>query len=410
MNYIEISRTYTNEDKEKQVEDNIKFVLSYNQYQDKASCKKFLIKRRGLIVMSLFDVLNDIDDIYLRVELLRKVEKISNCERIVGRNGQEVIILHKCNDRGCPVCSHSRALKIRSLLKQIIKKNKKYRYSMLTLTVKDKDLNREKYQFYNKQVAKLIKKYQRKHKIYGSYRVQENKIRDGKYHLHYHILLASEYIKKNEISREWLKLTKDSFIVDIKEVNRTSEAVNEICKYITKIQDFEELENNKRSLIAFYKYIIDIKNLRTMQGTGLFYNLNETEIEKQITDEEEEECKQDKNVYFWDTLKQYEEAKKYYNFCLSWVNKNCKEQVKELRDIIYNELINLCDKKEYRELNDSKKKMYRVINFVVKDKRIDKLRLILPVDKLIKCYHKENEYHGLFVEKEKYITGYFLYN
>jgi len=410
LNYIEISRTFKEEDR-------LKLALSFNEYEeyvkDKAKYyKKYLIKTRGKMSMELYNSLDTIKDVYLRVELLRKVEKISNCERIVGRNGQEVVILHRCNDRGCPVCSYIKSQKVRYLLKKIMKENKKYRYSMLTLTVKDKDLYREKYQFYNKQVAKLIKKYQRKHKIYGSYRVQENKIRDGKYHLHYHILLASEYIKKSEISREWLKLTKDSFIVDIKEVNKTSEAINEICKYITKIQDWNSLIEDKDSLIAFHKYFIDIKGLRTMQGTGIFYNLNESEIEKEINQEERDRDRLDKNTYYWNTLKTFDNAVQYYNFVLSWIDNNLSnndKQVEELREIVRNELINLNLKKEARENNRDSKKIYSIINFVVKCKKTGKSRLILPIETLISCYYKENEYRGMFWDKQQQYLGYDMF-
>ncbi|MHA1233420.1 MAG: protein rep [Candidatus Helarchaeota archaeon] len=128
---------------------------------------------------------------------VNKVVELTN--RVVG--------LYFCHSRLCPICEYKKnevfRIQIKNRVKELIENDKNIRFSFMTLTIKDKDLNREKYMFYKKQVSKILAYYKRKGLIRGAVYVQENKIKNDSYHLHYHILLAgAKYIKKSLISEK----------------------------------------------------------------------------------------------------------------------------------------------------------------------------------------------------------------
>jgi ribosomal protein L37AE/L43A len=86
---------------------------------------------------------------------------------------------------------------------------------------------------------------------------------DAGYHYHYHILMVSEkehdiYDFKNDVEKEWLRLTGDSYIVDVQKMNNSQHGLNYLLKYVCKtekmtkgLQLYYDLTQGKRYFQTF---------------------------------------------------------------------------------------------------------------------------------------------------------------
>jgi len=107
------------------------------------------------------------------------------------------------------------------------------------------------------------KKFWREHCI-GGCAVLEVKIgRDLLWHPHLHCLVEGAYLPQKQLSREWLKVTGDSFIVDVRLVQRERHEVRYVCSYVGKpldasifnlpdrLDEFVRSIKGKRLILAF---------------------------------------------------------------------------------------------------------------------------------------------------------------
>jgi hypothetical protein len=123
------------------------------------------------------------------------------------------------NSRTCPVCRkkwygyHFGALK-----RYVSSWPKVY---LLTLTLKnvpDNEISRWHVQRLREAFSKL--RYRLKQSIKdGFYVIQMTNSGEG-WHLHLHVLFRGDYVSASQISKAWLEITKDSYIVNIKLVDR----------------------------------------------------------------------------------------------------------------------------------------------------------------------------------------------
>ncbi len=231
-----------------------------------------------------------------------------------------------CNSRICERCGRRYGRKIKNSLNQVLKPYfhkpiKGFGVFLLTLTVQtdryDDMPSREDIQrfykessnflrlFYGKYSCKMTssgkviedqtrmkfengkiggKKIRRKPKIKPNGKEEWRRWRGAGYiaaieigkgnNLHCHAVIFAPYISQKKLSATWLKLTGDSFIVDIRSIKKVQTAVGYILKYIIKPPQTD-------SYVELVDYIETIKGTRRIRTGGVFYNrIKKEESEK----------------------------------------------------------------------------------------------------------------------------------
>ncbi|GAI34122.1 unnamed protein product, partial [marine sediment metagenome] len=67
----------------------------------------------------------------------------------------------------------------------------------------------------------------------------------SQHHPHLHLLLDSVYIDKKDLASEWFKCTGNSYIIDIREIYNTSNAVKEVARYSATPCDLREFPKDR---------------------------------------------------------------------------------------------------------------------------------------------------------------------
>lgn len=163
----------------------------------------------------------------------------------------------KCHDRFCVPCSRERSARIRDAL--LLHMYKRPNLSLLTLTLRHTDgplaetLDRLNHAFRSLRGTPLWHG-----SIQGGVSIIETKVSatDGLWHCHIHAIIEHKFVRQSDLSRAWLKITKDSDRVHIRRVGSLAGASSYITKYVTKAADSSIIRNPTRlaeALTAFQR-------------------------------------------------------------------------------------------------------------------------------------------------------------
>ena len=152
----------------------------------------------------------------------------------------------------CPLCAIRRGAKTLSRyldrFEANVAENASLKPYLVTLTVKDGDNLKERFnhlqksvQYYHKQRHLKGRKCEAKkaHGAAWSYEVKRGK-NSGSWHPHVHaVWLCEDEPDQAAISREWLAITGDSYIVDVRPINQADPAAGfmEVFKYAVKFSE-----------------------------------------------------------------------------------------------------------------------------------------------------------------------------
>lgn len=187
----------------------------------------------------------------------------------------------------CPFCARARAAKnVQKYMERfhvLMEENPKLVPALLTLTVRNGDDLRERFNH----LQKSWKKYQEKRRDYfkkgrgfnelckvaGAVFSYETTVNQdtGEWHPHLHVVvLLSEYLDIKKLSQEWESITGDSRIVDIRRLQATedgsmADAFCEVFKYAMKFSELELDEN--------YEAYVSLKGSRLQGSFGLFWGV-----------------------------------------------------------------------------------------------------------------------------------------
>ncbi|MEK4504387.1 protein rep [Bacillus sp. FSL R12-0069] len=216
-----------------------------------------------------------------------------------------------CKVRLCPICNWRRSMKIAQQNREIVleaNKREKLRWIFLTLTtgqtVEGKDL-KERIEHSMKSFNRLMKYKRVDDVVRGYFRGLEVTKSKGKYHPHFHVLIAvkpsyfkDKYIKQNDWSEIWQKALKLDFkpTVDIRAVKPNEKhrkltednvkefegALQEVSKY--PVKDTEFLKGDRQES-AMTVYTMD-KSLSYKRLIGYGGLLKEIRKELQLKDVE----------------------------------------------------------------------------------------------------------------------------
>lgn len=189
----------------------------------------------------------------------------------------------------CPLCAIRRGAKqVQAYLEKfefLREQNSNLRPYLLTLTVKNGQDLEERFEHLTKSVRKLFKRRRdaidgkgssELLKALGGVFSYELTLSEHGWHPHVHmvilcdkddpILFDQAKPKDTELSKEWLGITKDSFIVDVRPIEGDpAEGFIEVFKYALKFSDLSPQEN----LSAF----LTLKGRRLTGSFGLFWGV-----------------------------------------------------------------------------------------------------------------------------------------
>lgn len=170
----------------------------------------------------------------------KRVERFCNCGSLswvlqsTTNPGTYRIACNRCRDRWCEPCAHDRRLIVARNLREFTRE-KTVRF--LTLTIKSSD------DALSVQIDRIIKCFARFRGLKairpcmtgGVYflEISRNE-KSGQWHPHIHCLFEGSYLPKPQAVTSWLQVTKDSYILDIRQVRNSGEVAGYIAKYAAK--------------------------------------------------------------------------------------------------------------------------------------------------------------------------------
>lgn len=196
----------------------------------------------------------------------------------------------------CPFCAMRRGTKYLQAYKQrlevVFQENPKLRAFMVTLTVKDGESLSERFAH----LRAALKKYkeQRRNALKGQRFVEFAKafggvhsieIKRGKnsglWHPHVHMIwLCEAPPSASQLSKEWLAITGDSYIVDVREFYGESvvDGFLEVFKYALKFSDMELSDNWEAYKLLKEKRLVD--NFGLLRGVKVPEELTDEDIDE----------------------------------------------------------------------------------------------------------------------------------
>jgi hypothetical protein len=139
-----------------------------------------------------------------------------------------------CHDRFCVPCARTRAWRIRENLAKHIWDHPS-RFLTLTLKHCDAPLRQQVDRLY-KCFAKLRGRVLWRDRVRGGLATLELKWSDRSqsWHPHLHCILDAKYIPHPSLKKDWLSITGDSSVVDIRLAPSSFKAIHYLLKYVTK--------------------------------------------------------------------------------------------------------------------------------------------------------------------------------
>lgn len=177
---------------------------------------------------------------------------------------------NKCRDRICEACNRDK----RTTISQNLARQLPNQYlRLLTLTLKSTDEPLEK------QIQRLISSFRRlrhsapmRKRIHGGIYFLELTINSATalWHPHLHCICTGLFLPVHTVRSQWLKITKDSFICDVRFIKNPAVAAGYITKYASKTINtavWNSPDHLQEALIA-------LQSVRSFQTFGNMKQLN----------------------------------------------------------------------------------------------------------------------------------------
>lgn len=197
-----------------------------------------------------------------------RATRINCCSQCVsvgtGANGVPAVRIHRCRDRLCQICQRYRSIaaqeRIEALLRTMLSPK------LLTLTLADDGQPLlDRLQRLMQSYRDLRRRQAWSANVRGSVAVVEiTRGADGQHwHTHLHVLIDAPYIPKATLVSEWLEITGDSYIVDIRAVPDGAKTARYLAKYAAKGCDTSKLNHE-----CLVEYVNAMYRRRTLITAG----------------------------------------------------------------------------------------------------------------------------------------------
>src|SRR6059058_353112 len=142
-----------------------------------------------------------------------------------------------CRDRTCQPCGRARSCQVEAALRSYVE-NRPLRFITLTLKHTPHLTLREQLKRLYVSFSTLRRRLWWRQKVKGGVAILEVKIgKDALWHPHLHLLVESAFLPQKDLSHEWLAVTGDSYIVDVRHVGPQQQEVRYVCSYVGKPLD-----------------------------------------------------------------------------------------------------------------------------------------------------------------------------
>lgn len=151
------------------------------------------------------------------------------------RTGSVRVGANSCHLRFCPLCAKTRELRVKENTVNWLKKTRYPKFLTLTLAHSDKPLSDQITRLYDcwKHLRRLIHFSSRAKGGIWFFQITKNKS-TGQWHPHLHCVLEGGYISQKILSKEWLRITGDSLIVDIRIIKDLQKAADYVARYASQ--------------------------------------------------------------------------------------------------------------------------------------------------------------------------------
>jgi len=244
--------------------------------KDFKGCCGYDVVRHGLIIDALFDAGRNKDAVGLR-----------DCGSVIkfycANCGRTKVGKYRCDRRGCISCSRYYMNMVRHKVQRMVDyvdyNGGVYGFSlkMLTLTMRtNPDDISGALKRCGESITKLWRTMLRKVGVFkGKRQVSSGlhvqfELGPDNLNVHAHCLYYGPYIDVYKLSAEWLRLTGDSMVVDIRKCDR--KGVNEVIKYAS---DLTKLTPEQVAVVAEV-----FEGKRRMRSYGIFYDSDLRLLEK----------------------------------------------------------------------------------------------------------------------------------
>ncbi|MCJ7777327.1 MAG: protein rep, partial [Sedimentisphaerales bacterium] len=158
------------------------------------------------------------------------------------------VLAQSCHLRFCPICNRAREKLIRHNVADWLEKKAYPKFLTLTLKHSEDDLRTQidkLYQcFRSLRRLKLIKK----RVVSGIWFFQITRGQHGtEWHPHLHCILTGGYLPKRVLQQDWMRITGESFMVDIRLIHDLESAACEVARYCVCTCNVKTLDFNLMS-------------------------------------------------------------------------------------------------------------------------------------------------------------------
>jgi hypothetical protein len=212
--------------------------------------------------------------LYSRLDISNGSEKrmnLENCRHFAwftrhAGTGQVKVVANACHLRWCPVCAATKRIMIKSAVSKWLKTVKRPKFMTFTLKHSTEELPDQIKRLYKAyrlfRQHKLLKKKQRGGVWFFQLKRSE---KSGEWHPHLHVVVDMDYINKVEIQDEWLLVTGDSFVVDIRAIKNPGKVVDYVARYCATPCNLADYTSGDQDTIF---YALSGKRLCGRFGTG----------------------------------------------------------------------------------------------------------------------------------------------
>lgn len=174
---------------------------------------------------------------------LHRYVNCGSCTRMLhqGRIGDQFtfrVVAFGCRNRYCPRCARNRSNLIGRNVRRFLNGHDGD-LKFVTLTLRhNKTSLRDQLKRLNSCMNNMKRRDWWKSKVKGGMMFTEVKLsKAGLWHVHAHLIVDAKYMPQHELSAEWLAVTGDSPVVDVRRINNAEAAASYVAKYGSKAFD-----------------------------------------------------------------------------------------------------------------------------------------------------------------------------